>query len=252
MSRSYRFFIDSKQLGGQQLTLTRDQNPELLHQFTKVLRIKPNDVIVLLSSDRSDASASLRYEYLYTVEFVDKKSISFRLKDRRENNNELSFALELVLCLPNSADKLRFVMEKAVELGVIGIVLVHGDHSRLQQKLRPERLHSIVKEAAEQSERGVIPLINFAGNLQHFLKNLTPEEISNAFVAMERSEVESVKDVVKNKKSNLVRVVIGPEGGFSQQEKDTIISAGFPCFSLGKRILRYETAAIVALGYLSL
>lgn len=249
MARSYRFFIDFENLGQTTLSLSPQVDQDLFHQITKVLRIKPGDTVIFLNSKLRQPPY---YEYFYTVQAVDKREIHMTFNSKKENVNEFPLRLEIVLCLPNSTDKLRFVLEKAVELGVATITLVTADHSRLQQKLRSERLSAILKEAAEQSERGLIPEVNLASSLRQYLEYLDKNEINHTFVAMERSGKANVKTLeetlTKGETQNVLRIVVGPEGGFSDEEKTFIQSTGFPIVSLGERILRYETAVIVMLG----
>lgn len=248
MARSYRFFIPFDQLAKSQIIITPSFDADLFHQMTKVLRMQIGDIVTFMNLNQHQPPF---YEYIYRVEKIDKKSITLILATQKENFNELSIEIELVLCLPNSTDKLRFVMEKAVELGVKTVILVTSDHSRLQQKLRSERLLSIVKEAAEQSERGQVPFVRVEGRLRQYLEKIDKKDIMNTFVAMERDGKSNVNDLISHKKPHLISIIIGPEGGFSDDEKLFITSAQFPIISLGERILRYETAAIVMLGIIA-
>jgi 16S rRNA (uracil1498-N3)-methyltransferase len=140
----------------------------------------------------------------------------------------------------------------------------------MNQKLREDRLLRIVTEAAEQSERAVLPQIVTGHNLTKFLETQVqlPEK-KQIYAAVERlGESKEKNEEIRNKNSDNaldgafgffekadvskgVMVLVGPEGGFSEAEKE-LISAQCKGFSLGKRILRMETAAIVALGIFAL
>jgi 16S rRNA (uracil1498-N3)-methyltransferase len=188
------------------------------------------------------------------VESADKKEIMLRFIKRTENVNEPRTGLTLMLCLPNKPDKLEFILQKAVELGVSRIILLEGDFSQMKHNLRSDRLEKIMTEASEQSERALVPQLIIAGKLKNYLKGLTHQELKNICVAMERDilgqERETALSLFRRLSSaSEISILIGPEGGFSDEEKNLITDAGLKCFSLGKRILRMETAVILSLGF---
>jgi 16S rRNA (uracil1498-N3)-methyltransferase len=278
MAREHRFFTqDLTDLSAfqKQMTFSDSLESSIFFQLTKVLRVKPGDSVCLLAPV---FEGSENTEFLYSVTDTNKKAVVLSLTTKRVNRNELSYELDLLLCLPNSPDKLSFIVQKSVELGVKNIFLVESDYSRMNQKLREDRLSRIVSEAAEQSERAVLPRIVLEHNLTKFLETQAqlPQkkqiyaavERLDDFIAENGSESNQLlsngenSDLVKTKKtsfgffekadvSNGVMVLVGPEGGFSEAEK-ALISQQCKGFSLGKRILRMETAAIVALGIFAL
>lgn len=263
MSRTYRFFTrhllpeSLEQSLGSPFHLGEKLEPEIFFQLSKVLRVKVGDKVVLLPS----AQGAAVFEYHYVVGDVQKREIILRLEQKSANENELDFELGLILCLPNKPDKLEFILQKAVEIGAIKIILVEGEFSQMKHNLRLDRLQKILSEAAEQSERAVIPGLEIAGKLSNYLSGLSADGRSNVAVAMERME-ESNGDESGVKKGAAkflqirtgatVHILIGPEGGFSENEKSLIPKLGLRTFSLGKRILRMETAAILALGMASM
>lgn len=248
MTRSYRFFLRNPQRSTDEnhplFHLLEKTEPDIFFQLTKILRIKKNDQVTFVSSGS---------DYLYETLEVQKKNILFQFKGKHTNENELLFHLEMLLCLPNKPEKLEFIVQKAVELGVKNIILVQGDFSQMKHQLRPERLQKIILEAAEQSERAMVPALAMKGHLNHYLlehhNSLSKKQI---FVALERlQQTHSLQNLLV-KKPDYFSVLIGPEGGFSQEEKKLIHTLTLPCFSLGKRILRMETAAILSLGLAAL
>ncbi len=245
--RTYRFFLrhTSKLVENEPFTLDDTSEPEIFFQMAKVLRIKEGDKIVLLPAKKESDKT---IEYHYEVDTIQKHTVGLLFKETKENVNELKFSLELTLCLPNKPEKLELILQKAVELGVTHIHVVHGDHSQFKHTIRKDRLEKIILEAAEQSERGVIPTFSEEGMLTHYLETCDAEKRKNIYVAMERS-VGHFDPVLAKKTSN---ILIGPEGGFSESEKETIRKLNLHCFSLGHRILRMETAAILAMGLASL
>lgn len=258
MARTYRFFSRNitaenflqNQGMGRTFQLTENLEPEIFYQLTKVLRVKPGDTVVILPA----ISSAPFYEFVYTVQDVQKKNILLAFERQLENMNELNFRLCLILCLPNKPEKLEFILQKAVELGVQKVILVQGEFSQFKHSVREERLQKILMEASEQSERARVPELAIEGKFKDFLESVSSQERSLIWVAMERSS--HTNDSTKKQKSlqevsGDTSVLIGPEGGFSNDEKKFIDDLGLKTFSLGRRILRMETAAIVSLGLIS-
>ena len=265
MARLYRFFTrhlvkeSLPQNPERPFHLTETLEPEIFFQLIKVLRIAPGDNITFLPA----AQEKPYFEFEYAVESAQKKEIVLRFLKKKTNENELDFDLGLILCVPNKPDKLELILQKAVELGVSRITLAEGDFSQLKHNLRTDRLEKILIEAAEQSERAKVPELNIAGKLCKYLEGLTVAERGNIFTAMERMDGdkgEGLAQLQKKKSAHAVgdsksaplQILVGPEGGFSDAEKSLIKDFHITCFSLGKRILRMETAAILGLGFASI
>lgn len=276
MARIYRFFTRHITDSGlptkaeRPLHLLENIEPEIFFQLAKVLRVRNGDEVVLIPALQNPPY----FEYKYVVESTDKKDIVLRFMEKTENTNEPEKPLSLMLCVPNKPEKMEFILQKAVELGAKRILLLEGDFSQMKHTLRADRLEKIMAEAAEQSERAIIPEIVSAGKLKSYLKALPKEELKNIFVALEREvgatgdsgakvgaetkKRESAIDLFRQKSisepnraaaaSSSISVLVGPEGGFSNEEKALIYDLNITCFSLGKRILRMETAAILSLG----
>jgi 16S rRNA (uracil1498-N3)-methyltransferase len=99
-----------------------------------------------------------------------------------------------------------------------------------------------LKEAAEQSRRGLIPVLNAPLQIQEAFYDASPIRL----IAWEKEQNRRLNDIFNNQNATEISLLIGPEGGFSEHEVQSAISLGWIPFSLGKRILRMETAAIVA------
>ncbi len=281
MPRTYRFFLSvpshvSLLSAKRDFILDEKMEPEIFFQLMKVLRAKPGDRVTLLASKSlpiHDPSDALAYEY--EISSAEKKSIALTYLRSQTVSSELPLSLHLVLCLPNKPDKLELILQKSVELGVSDVTLVNADFSQMKHSLRLERLEKIMREAAEQSERAGIPKVTVAGKLFDWLDEQR-ENSDDILVAMERlsehefrfSSVDLLKFLeqftsrekesrppgtspVQDSTNAFLTLLVGPEGGFSQHEKQKIQDGKFPCFSLGKRILRMETAVIVSLGIVS-
>ena len=166
--------------------------------------------------------------------------------EKKLNNNDLDYEVELIYCLPNKPEKLEFTLQKGTELGVSKFVLLQSDFSQYKHNLKVERLEKIVIEASEQSERIHMPIIEQGGTLIKFLKDNANDKC--IVVAMERDDVNiKTKEMFSAliEKYKRISIVVGPEGGFSTAEKDLVKELNIATISLGKRILRNETAAIV-------
>ncbi len=253
MARSYRFF--SEKIRFEDMVLKTHEmigfaekvDVDIFFQLKKVLRVKPGDAVIFLPVQGPQKGS----EFHFVFRGVEDGEFLFEYIKKVENKNELNFGLELVVCLPNKPAKLDFILEKAVELGATKVSMVEGDFSQMKHHLRPERLFKIMKEAAEQSERAFVPVAEFQKKLVDYLSKIRDEKKGLVLVAMERKNGENLQEVLAGKvfsKDDHVIVVIGPEGGFSEGEKNLICEADFSCYHLGKRILRMETAAILSLG----
>ena len=176
------------------------------------------------------------------------------IEKKWQNDTELSSRITLFQGLPKS-DKMELIIQKAVELGVYQIVpvstartIVKVDEKKTDKKV--SRWNSISESAAKQSGRGIIPkvtsVMSFSEALEYSKKlgiTLIPYEL-----AKEMSQTKKVLKKIKPREQ--IGVFIGPEGGFEQQEVERAVESGAHPITLGKRILRTETAAITILSIL--
>ena len=218
------------------VTLSKDDEHHVLH----VMRMKKGDEIEVVDNQKL---------YLCRLDSVAPLTIS--VIHEIASDVEISEDVTLLFAL-TKGDKIDLVLQKATELGVKKVALIESertvvkyDNKDLEKKTL--RFKKIMKEASEQSHRLIVP--EFLGIFN--LKQLPKEVYSDLnYVAYEKdaSKVnESFNDLTKGKS---VSVLIGPEGGFSEQEINDLTNKGFIRTSLGKRILRAETAAIYALSVL--
>ena len=165
-------------------------------------------------------------------------------------NEEREFSYSVTLLFPlTKSDKIEFVLQKATELGATRIVLIRtnrcvvkfDDDDFRRKKVRYEK---IIEEAAEQSCRLVLPSIEGVYDINHLPENVLS---SVNYVAYEKlSDVDKPFSILKEKSS--ISFLVGPEGGFTEEEISNLKNQGFVSISLGKRILRCETAAIYGLS----
>ena len=208
-----------------------------IHHLLHVMRAKKGEEIEVVAEDK-----------LYCCKIQNLSPLSIVVDYEIPVESELPVDVTLFFALAKG-DKIDFVVQKATELGVTRIVLMNTERSvvkfedkKVNDKL--ERFRKIAKEASEQSHRVKIPEIVGVVDIKNIPDNLLAD---NNLLAYEKEAGSTLSfDKVIEKKS--ISIMIGPEGGFSEKEVDLLVNRGFKLVSLGKRILRTETAAIYALS----
>ncbi len=224
MTSIRRFFVD------------RIDNETLLEgeefQHAKnVLRLQEGDEILLLDNSGK--------EYNAIVAKVDKRQILCNVMGYNEGERETKQKVRLLFGFLKG-DKSELVVQKATELGVKEIATFSSEFSSAYMSdNKLERLNKVSKEASKQCLRSVAPKVEYFDNLEKALSSC--QDFENKLFACEFAK-ESETDMSKLKGSTAV--VIGSEGGFSQREAELATKYGFSLVSLGKRILRAETASI--------
>ena len=213
------------------------------HHVSHVMRMKKGDEIEVVDNAHLFLCRIDTFNPL-TISIIHEISSDVEIKE----DITLLFAL-------TKGDKIDLVLQKATELGVKNVALIASERTvvnyegkDIDKKL--ERFRKIMKEASEQCHRLIVP--NLLGIYN--LKNLPKEAFSDLnYVAYEKDASQINEAFHGLNKGQSVSILIGPEGGFSEQEINRLTEQGFIRTSLGKRILRAETAAIYALsviGYL--
>ena len=219
--------------------LTKEDEHHVLH----VMRMKKGDEIEVVDNQK-----------LYLCRLDDTNPLVISMVHEIASDVELNEDVTLLYAL-TKGDKIDLVLQKATELGVKKVALIQSERSVVKYdnkdiEKKSQRFIKIMKEASEQSHRLMVP--RFLG--VYNLKALPPEAFSDVnFVAYEKDASKSNEQFQGLAKGKSVSVLIGPEGGFTKQEIEKLVDLGFIRTSLGKRILRAETAAIYALsviGYL--
>lgn len=214
---------------------------DILH-IKKVMRFKVNDEIELVFDNK-----------LYIGKISTLNPLNVEIIEEIEENNELNGYIRLLYCIPKGG-KIDLVIQKATELGVGEIVLINSsrtiskiDKDNEDKKLK--RFNLIAKEAAEQSKRIKIPLIKDVIEYKDIYKYKSDFN----FIAYENEKNEdiSILKIGEKFKNKEVNILIGAEGGFSHEEVDYANKCGYSSISLGKRILRSETACISLISLLS-
>lgn len=215
---------------------------EDVRHISSVLRMRAGDIAVLCDGHGTDFLAELLT--------VNGTCCEFKILERSKNLAEPNIRVRLFQAMPKS-DKMDFIVQKAVECGACEIVPIitkrcvsRPDEKSIAKKL--PRWQKIAYEAAKQCGRGVVPTV---GETVDFSKLKTLISSENTGIMFYECSQTPLCEAVSEFKSN-VDIVIGSEGGFEPSEAEELQGLGFACASLGKRILRCETAPIAALSIL--
>ena len=238
----FQFFVEPHQVGEKTISIT---GPDVNH-IKNVLRMKAGTLIRI--SNKEDA------DYICRISSLSEDEIIADIESRDEKGTELPSELVLFQCLPK-ADKMEMVIQKNVELGVKRIVPVAASRSIV--KLDPkkavskgERWQRIAESAAKQSKRMIIPEVSPVMNFKEAVKEAASFDVF-LFPYENEEGIEKTREIVDNiKPGSSVAVFIGPEGGFEESEVAAAKEAGAQVISLGKRILRTETAGMALMAVL--
>ncbi len=233
-----RFFVTSEIMQGEKIILTGDNAAH-----AKVLRLKCGDTVMVCDGQGQ--------ECLCRVETADGKQMELTVCTREASQSEARIHVRLYLGFPK-ADKLEHVIQKATELGAMEIVafptarcVSRPDDKSLAKKL--ERWQKIAASAAEQSGRGVIPTVRVLPSYTAAIKEAAQADLPVLFYENEAGF--SFSDAIRERQGfKTVSLLTGPEGGLEQQEVEAAQAAGLLVCTLGRRILRCETAPLCALS----
>ncbi|MFA7281655.1 MAG: 16S rRNA (uracil(1498)-N(3))-methyltransferase [Sterolibacterium sp.] len=215
--------------------------PEAAHHALRVLRLRSGDELLVFDGQGGEYSGR-----------VTETAPLFRLRltDWHDIEREASLALTLVQALP-SGDKMDWVVQKAVELGVKAIQPLHAKRSVVRlsgERAEKRRSHwqQVAIAACEQSGRNRVPEIAPVFDLPHYLAQ-PPGENETRLLLSPQAELR-LADLPRP--VGAVTLLIGPEGGFAEEEEATALAVGFRAVRMGPRVLRTETAGLAALAAL--
>ena len=181
---------------------------------------------------------------------LNSENMILEVLEQRESETESAVRVSIYIAFPK-ADKLEYVIQKATELGATEIIAFPSarcvskpDEKSLKKKL--ERWQKIAASAAEQSGRGVIPQVIVLGSYKEALTRATQTEL--AILLYENERATTLKMALEAKPLTTVSLISGPEGGLEEREVEQAKNAGIQICTLGRRILRCETAPLCALS----
>ncbi len=235
----YHFYVEKEAVGETTIRITGGD----VNHIKNVLRMKPGDEIII-----SDGQGR---EYRCMIAKITEEVLA-DIHETKKTESELGVRLLLFQGLPKK-DKMELIIQKAVELGVSEIIPVITRRTVVQltdkkEEKRLERWQSIAEAAAKQCGRGVVPRVAIPVKFTEALKQAASlEEILIPFELAEGMEEtrQRIKEL-HGKKS--VGIFIGPEGGFEQDEITEAVTFGAHPITLGRRILRTETAGLCILS----
>lgn len=236
--------------------VSKDQFPIItgsdIHHLKDVLRMKIGDQLELL-----DGTGKV---YHAEISKITRDKIACKILSEKIEDTDSKIKVTIAQALPKGR-KMDFMIEKCTELGVHRIIPIITERS-VAKSTKLERWQKIAKESAEQCGRAIIPEIAPLTKLEEVLKlrnqfdlGLTPWELEKKI-----SLKQALKDFLISQSPNIqipitqspnILILIGPEGGFSQKEIESAEQAGFTPITLGKRILRTETAGIAILAMIN-
>ena len=207
------------------------EEKEMVHQIKNVLHLKTGERILLCDENKN--------EYMVEIMHIEK-NIDTKIISSEKNKNESKRDVHLYLSILKK-ENFELAVQKAVEVGVCTITpLITNKTVKLD--IKRERILKIIKEAAEQSERGIIPELKEITKFSDVIK-----EKRNGIIFFCDHSGSNLYDLMKKtKKENTINVFIGPEGGWSETELEDAKENKFLIVNLGNFTLRGETAAIIA------
>ncbi len=238
----YNFFVKKENFLGDKVKIDGAD----FNHIKNVLRMKQGEQFLVSFDGKSS---------LCELDCFDDDCAIAKVIDKDFNDTSLPIELYLFQGLPKS-DKLELVIQKAVELGVHQIIPVQMErciakieNNKVKQKT--ERFNSIAESSAKQSKRTIIPTVSEPLSFKNALEMAKGLNLLLIPYENEQGILSTKNALSKIKSGDKVGILIGPEGGFSQNEIDLAREVGLS-ISLGKRILRTETASITALSMLML
>lgn len=239
----YRFFVEPSQIEGKRVVITGSD----FNHIKNVLRMKIGEEIAVSNGNDNR-------EYRCGIEEYTDAEVICTLRFIKEDGVELPSKIYLFQGLPK-ADKMELVIQKAIELGAYEVIPVAAKRCivKLDEKkaaAKVSRWQGIAEAAAKQSKRGVIPSVHDVMSMQEaiaYAKNMDIKLIPYELAEDMQHTRELVESVTPGKS---IAVFIGPEGGFEQSEIEAAFQAGIEPVTLGRRILRTETAGLTVLSWL--
>ena len=235
----YHFFVSEEQINGENAYIEGND----VNHIVNVLRMKPGEE--LLISVKGD------WDYLCKIDDIETERVNLKVLESMEQR-ELPVNITLLQGIPKS-DKLEMIIQKAVELGVSEIIPVKTKRvvvkiEEKKQASKVNRWNAIAESAAKQSKRSIIPKVSEPMSIDNALEIV--KDFGVKLIPYENADgIDKTRKILDNMdKTKNIAVFIGPEGGFEESEVERIKNSGFEVITLGKRILRTETAGLALLS----
>lgn len=239
-----RYFIPPEQFGEETVTIVGDDAKHI----GRVMRSKPKDLIIV--SNGYDA------EVLAEIVTIEPQEVVAKIVERLALTGEPWLQVTIAQSLPKG-DKMETVIQKCTEIGAVAFLPFLSERTIVQyddrkEEKRSARWRKIAKEAAEQAHRSKIPEVYSPVSWKSMLEKIPDYDL--VCLCYEKETGEQLRDIIAPFAAGLNRdrtyrvlVVVGPEGGFAEEEVHAAEAAGAKSVGLGRRILRTETAGMAAL-----
>lgn len=226
-----KFFVSKEQIKDGLIIITGEDAGHI----SRVLRMGAGDSLV--------ACDGCGFDYDTRIESISKSEIAVRIENIHRCEAEPHTEIVLYQCLPKKG-KMEYIIQKNTELGVLKIVPVFSKRCVAKPTDKPtdklERWQRVAQEAAKQSGRGVIPIVCATISFEEAVKQMSV--MRKSIMLYENEQNVTLKQVIGNDGITQIGILIGPEGGFDDFEAELALKNSIPTVSLGKRILRTETA----------
>ena len=240
-----KFFVNQDQIKENNIII---EGQDVIH-IKKVLRAKINDELQICNKDNGD-------NFICDIENITTEEIICKIKQKIKDSVESNIKVTIFQGLPK-ADKMEYIIQKSVELGVYDITPVEmkrcvvklNEKDKIKKVLRWQKISEV---ASKQCGRDIIPEVNEIINIKE-LENLV-SKYDVILVAYEDEKLNTLKQQIMDIKNNILKeeikigIVIGPEGGLEKNDVEHLKESGAKVITLGKRILRTETVALKVLS----
>ena len=231
-----RFFVDPEQIDGGNIYI---EGADVKH-ITGALRLEESDEIEIVCEG---------YVYLSKIIEISNDEVILKVLEKREGTNEAKIKINLYQGLAKGS-RMDYVIQKGTEIGITSFYAVSTDRSIVRinsdkkKRSRIERWQKIANESAKQCKRDILPKVKDILEFDDLLTIL--ENKSNILIPYEEESNNRIKEKLGKIEGTEIDMVIGPEGGFSKEEILRLKEIGGVTVSLGPRILRTETAGVIA------
>ena len=233
-----RFFVEKNNINLENNTCIIEG--EDVKHISKVLRCKIGEELEVCDNDNN--------EYICEITDIEKSIVTLDILEKIDIKRESDLKVKLYQGLPKGP-KMEVILQKLTEVGVDEIILVQTKRSVAKvddkkEDKKIERWERIIYEAAKQSKRGKIPKLRGVLSFKEALEEMKSNDFN--IIPYENERTKSIKKSLKGVNINNIGIFVGPEGGFDETEIQSVEDIGGQSVSLGPRILRTETASIVA------
>jgi len=240
----HRFFVGKADIDEANGSVAITDRDDVKH-LAKALRVRIGEKIEISDSEK--------FEYVVEVKAIESDKVVCDILEKGESLRESPVEIHLYQGLPKSG-KMDMIVQKSVELGVVKIIplitdrIVSKFNDKKSEAKKIDRWQKIADEAAKQAKRGVLPEVATSVDVKALCASIADYDL--VLVAYELESDNGIKSILREAgdAAKRVAVVIGPEGGFDAEEVDEFIEAGAKSITLGKRILRTETAGLTCVS----